>query len=109
MAGTMALTKAAERKYKRRDDSRLNDVTDEEWALIEPLIPKQDRMGRPRKTDLRDVFNAIQFMLPSGCQWRLVPERYPPLTPRCKSSKNRATGSLVASGRTNGTRKLVSK
>ena len=76
----MAWTKAAERKYKRRDDSRQNDVTDEEWALIEPLIPKQGRMGRPRKTDLRGVFNAIQYMLASGCQWRLIPECYPPFS-----------------------------
>ena len=76
----MAWTKTAERKYRRRDDSRQNDVTDEEWALIEPLLPKQGRMGRPRKTDLRSVFNAIQYMLASGCQWRLIPERYPPFS-----------------------------
>ena len=35
-------------------------MTDEEWALIEPLAPKQGRMGRPRETDAREVFNAIQ-------------------------------------------------
>ena len=55
----MAWTKAAKCKYKRRDDSGRNDVTDEEWALIQPLIPKQGRMGRTRKTDPRSVFNAI--------------------------------------------------
>ena len=35
-------------------------------------------MGRPRKTDLRSVFDAIQYMLASGCQWRLIPDRYSP-------------------------------
>ena len=76
----MAWTKAAKRKYRRSDNSGQNDVKDEEWALIEPLIPKQGRMGRPRQTELRSVFNAIQYMLASGCQWRLIPECYPPFS-----------------------------
>ena len=76
----MAWTEAAQLKYKRSNDSGQNDVKDEEWALIEPLIPKQGRMGRPRKTDLREVFNAIQYMLASGCQWRLIPKTYPPFS-----------------------------
>ena len=52
-------------------------MTDEEWALIEPLVPKQGRMGRPRETDAREVFNAIQYVLATGCQWRALPTKFP--------------------------------
>ena len=45
-----------------------------------PLIPAKGRMGRPRKTDLRRVFDAIQSMLASGCQWRLIPSCHPPFS-----------------------------
>ena len=76
----MPWNKANQRKYRRRDDARQNDLTDAEWAVVEPLIPRQGRMGRPRKTDLRRVFDAIQYMLASGCQWRLIPDCYPPFS-----------------------------
>ena len=66
--------------YRRAHDHRQNDVSDEEWALIAPLIPEQGRMGRRRSTDLRRVFDAIQYMLASGCQWRLIPPCYPPFS-----------------------------
>ena len=52
-------------------------MTDEEWALIEPLVPKQDGMSRPRETDAREVFNAIQYVLATGCQWRALPPEFP--------------------------------
>ena len=64
-------------QYTRRNDCRQNDLTDEEWALIAPLLPEQGRMGRPRKTDPRRVFDATQSMLASGCQWRLISDNYP--------------------------------
>jgi transposase len=54
-----------------------SDVTDEQWALIEPLIPVYPG-GRPRKTDVRDVLDAILYMLRTGCQWRYLPEGFPP-------------------------------
>ena len=47
-----------------------SDVTDAQWALIEPHIPPEPGGGRPRKTDLRDVFDAILSLLRTGCQWR---------------------------------------
>ena len=80
MEGTMVWTEATQAKYRRSDDFRQNDVSDEEWALIEPLVPAQGRMGRPRSTDSRRVFDAIQYMLASGCQWRLIPPCYPPFS-----------------------------
>lgn len=54
-----------------------SDVTDEQWALIEPLIPVYPG-GRPRKTDVRDVLDAILYLLRTGCQWRYLPENFPP-------------------------------
>ena len=76
----MAWTEATQANYRRPHDHRQNDVSDEEWALIASLIPEQGRMGRPRSTDLRRVFDAIQYMLASGCQWRLIPPCYPPFS-----------------------------
>jgi putative transposase len=46
-----------------------SDLTDEQWALVEPLIPVYPG-GRPRKTSLRDVLDAIFYSLRTGCPWR---------------------------------------
>ncbi|HMB07170.1 MAG TPA: IS5 family transposase [Isosphaeraceae bacterium] len=54
-----------------------SDVTDAQWALIEPHIPASTG-GRPRKTDLRDVLDAILYLLRTGCQWRYLPIDFPP-------------------------------
>jgi transposase len=54
-----------------------SDVTDEQWALIEPIIPVYPG-GRPRKTDVRDVLDAILYLLRTGCQWRYLPKDFPP-------------------------------
>jgi putative transposase len=54
-----------------------SDVTDEQWRLIERLIPVYPG-GRPRTTDLRDVVDAIFYVLRTGCQWRFLPKDFPP-------------------------------
>lgn len=54
------------------------DLTDEEWAILRPLLPPGRRGGRHRSTDLREVLNAIQYWLKSGCHWRLLPHEFPP-------------------------------
>ena len=54
-----------------------SDVTDEQWALIEPPIPVYPG-GRPRKTDTRDVLDAVFYILRTGCQWRYLPKDFPP-------------------------------
>jgi len=54
-----------------------SDVTDEQWPLIEPSIPVYPG-GRPRKTNLRDVVDAIFYLLRTGCQWRYLPKDFPP-------------------------------
>ena len=60
-----------------RTSSYPSDVTDAQWALIEPYLPDHPG-GRPRKTDLRDVVNAILYLLRTGCQWRMLPSDFPP-------------------------------
>src|SRR5438067_4541665 len=60
-----------------RNHTYPSDVTDEQWALIEPLIPVYPG-GRPRKTDVRDVLDAILYLLRTGCQWRYLPKDFPP-------------------------------
>lgn len=63
-----------ERKAKRYP----TDLTDEEWARIEPLLPKPAKTGRQRKVDLREVLNAIRYMARSGGGWRVLPRDFPP-------------------------------
>lgn len=53
------------------------DLTDEQFALLEPLLPRRKRTGRP-PADLREVLNAIFYLVRSGCQWRLLPHDFPP-------------------------------
>src|SRR5262245_2466623 len=60
-----------------RDKPYDTDLTDEQFALIEPLLPRRKRTGRP-PADLREVVNAILFLVRSGCQWRLLPHDFPP-------------------------------
>src|ERR1700760_4393394 len=55
-----------------------SDLTDEQWALVEPHLPAAPSGGRPRKTDMRDVLDAILYILRSGCQWRYLPGDLPP-------------------------------
>src|SRR5512143_2986894 len=53
-------------------------VTDAQWALIEPHLPPEPGGGRPRKTRMRDVLDAILYILRTGCQWRYLPGDLPP-------------------------------
>ena len=54
------------------------DLTDAQWAILEPLLPPAPGGGRPRTTDLREVLNAILYLLRTGCGWRLLPHDFPP-------------------------------
>ena len=63
--------------HSRYDRSRLrypSDLTDAEWALIEPCIPPSKRGGRWRTVDLRDVIDGLMDVLSTGCQRRAVPK-----------------------------------
>jgi putative transposase len=50
-----------------------SDLTDEQWALIEPLLPPAKPGGRPRKVDLREVLNTLLYQARTGCQWDYLP------------------------------------
>lgn len=54
-----------------------SDLTDEEWELLEPLLPPPSWTGRKREVDLREVLNAIFYQLRTGCQWEYLPHDFP--------------------------------
>ena len=54
------------------------DLTDEQWALLEPLLPAARPGGRPRSVDLREAANALLYLLRTGCPWRHLPHDLPP-------------------------------
>jgi transposase len=53
------------------------DLTDDQWELIEPMLPPAKPGGRPRTTDMREVLNAILYILCAGCAWRMLPHDFP--------------------------------
>jgi len=55
-----------------------SDLTDQEWAILEPLIPPAKPGGRPRTVDLRAVLNALLYVDRTGCQWRALPHDFAP-------------------------------
>jgi transposase len=65
-------------RYNRDHLRYPSDLTDEEWALVEPLIPPAKRGGRRRSVDMREVVNGLMYVLSTGCQWRYVPKDLPP-------------------------------
>jgi putative transposase len=55
-----------------------SDISDEEWAILEPLIPPAKPGGRPRTTHIREVINALFYLDRTGAQWRALPHEFPP-------------------------------
>ena len=76
----MPWTKITRPNYDRRGQRYASDSTDDEWALVAPFMPPVSKVGRPRKTDLRTVWDAIQYMAATGCQWAMLPKDFPPFT-----------------------------
>ena len=67
------------RERYNRDHLRYpSDLSDEEWELIEPLIPPARRGGNKRRVNIREVLNGIMYVLSTGCQWRYIPKDLPP-------------------------------
>jgi transposase len=65
----------------RYDRDRLrypSDLTDAEWALVEPMIPPAKPGGRRRTVEVREVVDGVMYVLSTGCQWRYVPTDLPP-------------------------------
>jgi len=65
-------------RYDRGKLRYPSDVTDEEWALIEPEIPPARRGGNKRTVNVREVVNGVMYVLSTGCQWRAIPKDLPP-------------------------------
>ena len=55
-----------------------SDLSDAEWALLEPLLASLERRGRPPKWSTRRIADAVFYLLRSGCAWRMLPREYPP-------------------------------
>jgi putative transposase len=55
-----------------------SDLSDAQWAILEPLLPPPVPAGKPRTTDLREVLNAVFYVLTSGCAWHALPHDFPP-------------------------------
>lgn len=70
---TRARVAHIERKLKRYP----TDPTDDEWNYIRELLPPGARRGRRRKVDLREVLNAIRYLVRTGCGWRMLPRDFP--------------------------------
>src|SRR5438132_1452798 len=67
-------------KYERKGVGYSSDLSDAEWLMIEPRLPQRNRLGRPPKTKMRSVVNALLYMVRTGCQWRQLPREFPPYT-----------------------------
>ncbi len=65
-------------RYNRDRLRYPSDLTDEEWALIEPLIPPGKPGGGKRRANMREVVNGLMYVLSTGCQWRAIPKDLPP-------------------------------
>ncbi len=66
------------RLYDRNRLRYPSDLTDEEWAFIEPAIPPAKRGGGKRTINMREVVNGLMYVLSTGCQWRAIPKDLPP-------------------------------
>lgn len=55
-----------------------SDLTDGEWAILEPLIPPPKPGGHPRTVNMREVVNGIFYVLRTGIPWRFLPKEFPP-------------------------------
>ena len=61
-----------------KDGSYPTDVSDEEWAFCAPYLTLMDERAPQRKHSLREVFNALRWLVRAGCSWRLMPHEFPP-------------------------------
>ena len=65
-------------RYDRDGLRYPSDLTDDEWAHVELLIPPAKRGGGKRTVNMREVVNGVMYVLSSGCQWRYIPKDLPP-------------------------------
>jgi putative transposase len=69
------------RREHSRDHLRYgSDLSDAEWAIIAAFMPPPARTGRPREWPMREIMNAVFYVLRAGCAWRMLPKDFPPMT-----------------------------
>jgi len=76
----MPWTDTTRADHCRRGLRYASDCRDDEWALIAPFLEPRGLVGRPREVDMRDVWDAIQYIAAAGCPWRLLPTDFPPVS-----------------------------
>jgi hypothetical protein len=72
-----------------------SDLTDKQWAILAPLIPVAKTRGRPRCVNLREVLNAIFYILCGGCTWRMLPHDFRLCCKNLMRTNNHGSGSEV--------------
>lgn len=70
-------------RIERQTKRYPTDLTDGEWERIGPLLPQPCAAGRPRRTDLREVLNALRYLVRTGGGWRMPPKDFPPWRTVC--------------------------
>src|SRR5713101_2119535 len=76
--GPLMWTSKNRARYDRSKLRYPSDLTDEEWGLVEPLIPPGKTGGGKRTVIMREVVNGLMYILSTGCQWRAIPKDLPP-------------------------------
>src|SRR3979411_1513329 len=71
-------TPTTREQHSRKNQRYQSDLTDEEWCVIEPHLPKPRAKGRPRSWAMREIINGIFYVMRAGCTWRLLPSDFPP-------------------------------
>ena len=89
-------------RYNRDKLRYPSDLTDAEWAHIEPLIPPGKPGGGKRRVAIREVINGVMYILSTGCQWRALPKDLPPrstvqITSACGTGTARWIASIMRS------------
>ena len=67
-------------QYARAALALPSDLTDDEWALLEPFFPPASHVGRPRKWPMRRIVEGILYLLRGGLPWRMLPPCFPPVS-----------------------------
>jgi transposase len=71
-------TPTTRQKHSRTVTRYQTDLTDTEWRVIAPHLPKPCAAGRPREWPMREIVNGIFYVMRAGCPWRLMPSDLPP-------------------------------
>lgn len=76
----MAWTEITRCKHDRSELRYASDCKDAEWEIVAPFLQSASKVGRPRIHGLRTLWDAVQYIAATGCQWRLLPKDFPPFT-----------------------------